>query len=1351
VTIGGKVYATEYDLPSGGMLDWANGDARIVEGLVNNYSLSFQTYDGSTASTALRLDGNNAATFAGTISSSGATISGAPTDTNGLLTVSNTYALGGIYYPAARFVNVRSNHSYGVVAEFRTDAVVGTDRPNILFTTDASSHTWQVGPGTSPSSVIDDFVIGYRGTSNDPDTFTAWGTPFLTLNHTTGNATFAGTIDSGALSVIGNIAVTGTVDGVDIATRDAVLTSTTTTATAALPLAGGTLTNTLYARKDNVTNYTDANIRLDSYGGSSTTVGIGFHISSSIGKYLNMNSTGVLKWNSSTIWDTSTLTTTNKTNYDSAYTYSQVGHLPLSGGTLTGILNLQYNTTSSEGLTFKNSTSGGKIQVGFQQNDTDGMHHRLYIKTWKGSTTASGNVDLIVRGSSGSTTSDVLSLRSGNASPTWRGQAIWNAGNLTNNSTNWNTAYGWGNHASGGYAPNTSLSNYVLKGGHTSLGSAWKTTFYSGGGGATFGANHYSMGKDVANGAWSSPNYSDLIIGYHTGIRIGAAYGGIRFYANSPTSDTNNTGHGNGGEQLLMTVGGTATTGGVYVNNDLYAGASVRTPIFYDKDDTSYYTNNAQTSRFSIAEIHSRLPLQNNVALSSTTTGGTVRIVMPGGGAHAQGASSATGGIKIVLPVGMTNGMLTIKGIVYEYDTNKSFEFCFGGYNYPSGLTWAHNAYGYIVTSPLNTKTYAIRFGYDSNSKACVYIGETNSTWSYPQVSITECTVGYSSVNADTWDNGWDVTFATTFENVTKTIAASDTKASVQRNAASYATIYYDNDNTAYYTDPASTSNVNALAVGGGLTLNASKLYFAGVNDNNHAFNYPGGTHVGETNGTQLRFYSYLNLYSSRGATSVMTLKYDKSVEFNGQIKVGAFANSQNNTGEAWIGRAADRSLGVLTVQLGGTATAKMEIVDSGWTTVEHSFDEDGISISAGSKRAPIFYDNDDTAFYIDPNHNTDAGRVKGHLEFGPNTGYSASLQVGGNAGGTAMATVCTSNGNLHIDAKTGHLLYLAWYNTGTTQVGGAIAALKYYDRNDTAFYVDPASSSILSTATIGGVQIGGAAGYAAYPRIRAGSTHIYMDPADGNNIYLGWYSGSSHTYSEGTANFQSYRDRSNSAYYVNPAGLSNLGGTNSTVLTVTKSSGANSIGSLFQNDTGNHSWGCIAEYRIAAAVGTDRPSIIFSTAFNSNTWSAGFGYTDDNFRIKIDHGHRNGGWGTAKMTMDRSGNVTFAGNVTAYSDERLKTDIKTIENPLDAIKQLRGVTFKWKESGDESIGLIAQEVEKVDLTKCLVSETAEDGNGDINPKNVAYGNMVGLLVEAVKELTAKVETLETKLSQKEK
>ena len=58
------------ELQSGAGIQWQNGDARIIEGLVNNYSLSFQTYDGSTNSTALRLDGDNTATFAGNVNMS---------------------------------------------------------------------------------------------------------------------------------------------------------------------------------------------------------------------------------------------------------------------------------------------------------------------------------------------------------------------------------------------------------------------------------------------------------------------------------------------------------------------------------------------------------------------------------------------------------------------------------------------------------------------------------------------------------------------------------------------------------------------------------------------------------------------------------------------------------------------------------------------------------------------------------------------------------------------------------------------------------------------------------------------------------------------------------------------------------------------------------------------------------------------------------------------------------------------------------------------------------------------------------------------------------------------------------
>ena len=112
-----------------------------------------------------------------------------------------------------------------------------------------------------------------------------------------------------------------------------------------------------------------------------------------------------------------------------------------------------------------------------------------------------------------------------------------------------------------------------------------KINFISGGGGTTFAANHYSMGIDIANGAWTGPNYSDLIIGYHTGIRIGAGYSGIRFYDNSPTTDANNDGNGDGVEELLMTIGGggSPTSGSnVTVTNNLYVGGSV-TAMYSDR------------------------------------------------------------------------------------------------------------------------------------------------------------------------------------------------------------------------------------------------------------------------------------------------------------------------------------------------------------------------------------------------------------------------------------------------------------------------------------------------------------------------------------------------------------------------------------------------------------------------------------------------------------------------------------------------------------------------------------------------------------------------------------------------
>lgn len=88
----------------------------------------------------------------------------------------------------------------------------------------------------------------------------------------------------------------------------------------------------------------------------------------------------------------------------------------------------------------------------------------------------------------------------------------------------------------------------------------------------------------------------------------------------------------------------------------------------------------------------------------------------------------------------------------------------------------------------------------------------------------------------------------------------------------------------------------------------------------------------------------------------------------------------------------------------------------------------------------------------------------------------------------------------------------------------------------------------------------------------------------------------------------------------------------------------------LFEQTWGNHSWGIVAEFRAGGSGGTDRPSILFSNGYNSSTWSVGFGHMDDQFRIRQNHGHRNGDWGTERFRIDTGGTAHFNGNVALHA-----------------------------------------------------------------------------------------------------
>jgi len=95
------------------------------------------------------------------------------------------------------------------------------------------------------------------------------------------------------------------------------------------------------------------------------------------------------------------------------------------------------------------------------------------------------------------------------------------------------------------------------------------------------------------------------------------------------------------------------------------------------------------------------------------------------------------------------------------------------------------------------------------------------------------------------------------------------------------------------------------------------------------------------------------------------------------------------------------------------------------------------------------------------------------------------------------------------------------------------------------------------------------------------------------------------------------------------------------------------------------------------------------------------------------------------------SGAITSSGDVTAFSDMRIKHDIETIEGALAKVSDMRGVYFK-RNNGEAGTGVIAQEIENI------LPEVVKDGEY----KSVAYGNMVGILIEAIKELKAEVEKL---------
>lgn len=134
--------------------------------------------------------------------------------------------------------------------------------------------------------------------------------------------------------------------------------------------------------------------------------------------------------------------------------------------------------------------------------------------------------------------------------------------------------------------------------------------------------------------------------------------------------------------------------------------------------------------------------------------------------------------------------------------------------------------------------------------------------------------------------------------------------------------------------------------------------------------------------------------------------------------------------------------------------------------------------------------------------------------------------------------------------------------------------------------------------------------------------------------------------------------------------------------------------------------------------------------AFGSAPGSGMFFIDADNVGLSVK--------GSNRASLNSQGNLTAQGNVSAFSDRKLKKDIKTLNNALDMVCKLRGVSFTRIDTEQKSIGVIAQEMQEH-----IPEVVHTDHEGTLS---VSYGNLAGFFIEAIKELKKENEELRERL-----
>ncbi|MEA2113000.1 MAG: tail fiber domain-containing protein [Patescibacteria group bacterium] len=425
------------------------------------------------------------------------------------------------------------------------------------------------------------------------------------------------------------------------------------------------------------------------------------------------------------------------------------------------------------------------------------------------------------------------------------------------------------------------------------------------------------------------------------------------------------------------------------------------------------------------------------------------------------------------------------------------------------------------------------------------------------------------------------------------------------------------------------------------------------------------------------------------------------------------------------------------------------------------------------SMRAPIFYDQNNIGYYVDPASTSILSRIYAYND----------LYVGSSSSDNTSDIYIADK--IHDWDNTGYYLDPASTSRLNTVAADRVYGYSdirspiFYDYNDTNYYANPASTSRFNALTVNGITLGGvyrsswpSAGITSESDTLAtvtargsSATYVYRSYGYNGREYdansTSYYVDPSSVSAFSDLRATIFRDRNNpSSYlldmdgtsYLNILYLNGISVSGQYLTSIQKKlTGACSVGQVVQNiNSAQGTFSCVnaGSGDITAVVagtgltgGGTSDSVTLTLTTSSPHYATKF-VDSDYHAYYLDPASTNRLNYIVSDNIYNYGHLT-TGSYTISSDIRLKKDIAELDSSLSKILQLKGVSFKWKDEearGDSvNIGLIAQDVEKVYPELVMTDE-------ETGLKSIQYSNLVAPLIEAIKEQQKQIDELKNEI-----